>query len=203
MNLIISYIQNNYPLLFIFIAIIVATWFVCWKWFKFYHRFKKTEEDCNKIAGLTKDVHSIRTDINRISSSIEKLFVFLNDKHDNFDSRLFRSQSPIQLTPAGSDLLSKFGGDIYIENSLNRLITLMEVQNFKSALDVQNHARVLLSDEVEKEDFVKIKNYIFNNPVYKYDDKDIQLNLLTIISVMSIYLRDKYFEKHPELREVE
>lgn len=209
--------ENNVVAFFIvvlFAGAIFATIYIM----KAFHRFNKIEKDCKKIPEMEA---KINTGVN-LSSSVEKkidlqaekfnvlsvnissLVAFLTTKYTDLQSGLFQSFSPIQLTPIGLEVLSKSGGQDYIKQHLAELITEMEKQNFKSALDVQNYASTLIINLFNTDGFIHIRNYIFQNPIYKTgENSSVQINVPTINQVMGIHLRDMYFTKYPELKDVE
>ena len=48
--------------------------------------------------------------------------------------------------------------------------------------------------------FTHVKNYIYNNPVYKVSDTEsVPIDLTKMANIIGIYLRDLYLQKHPEL----
>lgn len=201
-------------LLLVFIGVVIATVYIM----KWIHRFNKAEKACEKIPELENKVtHGVSLSVtierkidtqterfNAISNNISALITFLTTKHTDLQSGLFQSFSPIQLTPIGIDVLEKSGGKNYLEKHISDLVSEMEMQQFKSALDVQNYATTLIINRFNTDDFIQIRNYIFQNPVYKMAvGGDISINSAVINQVMSIYLRDKYFEKYPALKDVD
>lgn len=210
--------ENNvvaFFILLLFIAAIVATVYIM----KAIARFKKVEKECDKISNLQDTAQINGTISNRIEKNIDEkllpkidsivtsingLVLFLNTKHKDFKSEVFVVKSPVELSPIGMKILEDFGGKSYIDLYTEKLIKIMEQVPLKSALDVQNQATSVIFTQVDSDEFVAIKNYIFNNPIYRVDGKDIaNLDISTIAQIMGIYLRNKYFEKHPELRDAE
>ena len=198
-----KYLWVHFPAVCVIVSIIIIVTILCWKTFRLYGRLEKVEEHCTKIDGINTDSVSVKDQLTKISNSIDKLFVFLNQQHQNFPTDLFVSKSPIQLTEFGEQVLLGFGGKSYIDNGLNSLIASMEKENFKSALDVQNFAQSLLFSQTQSNEFTHIKNFIFNNPKYVIEGKGVDLTLPLALNLMSIYLRNKFFEVYPELKDVE
>ncbi len=198
-----KYIEAHYPGLFVLIFTVVAVSVLSWKIFRLYGRLEKVEDHCSKIEGMNTDSTTIKDQLAKISNSIDKLFVFLNQQHQNFPTELFVAKSPIQLTEFGDKVLIGFGGKKYIDENLDSLIKVMENENFKSALDVQNFAQSTLFSQTQSNDFTPIKNFIFNNPKYITGEGQIELTLPLVLNLMSIYLRNKYFERYPTLKDVE
>lgn len=192
-----KYLWAHAPGVCVILSIIIAVVVLCWKVFRLYGRLEKVEETCN-------DIGSIKKDISKISADLGKLFVYLSSSSKDFPKDFFVSNSPIQLNTVGIELLEVTGGKKFIDDTLTDLIkTLHENNEFKSALDVQNAAVSLLYSFTDLDGFTPIKNYIFNNPVYKSGESEFTFTISIAINIMAIYLRDKYFELYPELKDVE
>jgi hypothetical protein len=209
--------ENNF-LAFMILLLVIASVVVTIAIMKFYRRFKNAEESC-------KDIPTLKTNISQsinIANSIEKkldetflpkitsldksvhgLITFLSTKHTDIQAVLFVSKSPMQLTEIGEAILQQSGGKNYIDTNLDALLEIMTKQEFKSALDVQNFAVTLLIRESNSDGLTPIKNYLFQSPVYKAKDSDIPLDMALLSNVIGIYLRNKYFEKYPDLENVE
>ena len=198
-----KYIADHYPAFFVIGSIVVIVGFLCWKMFRLYGRLETVEKHCTKIEGIPAEFTTINNKLTNISTSIEKLFVFLNQQHTNFPTDLFVARSPIQLTEFGDQVLLAFGGKDYIDTNLNSLIETMETADFKSALDVQNYAQSILFAQTQTNEFTHIKNFIFNNPKFAIGNSHVELTLPLALNLMSIYLRNKYFDVYPKLKDVD
>lgn len=149
----------------------------------------------NTIKYIEKDTKEIKKDVKFNTLSIRGISNFLFSKFGDEPISFFSTMSPVTLTKLGEELFITSGGKIFIENKLNYLISKMEKIKLKSALDIQNYAFDIITDEHDSDDFIPLKNFIYHNPNYK----DNEINLFIITRIISIYLRDKYFEKYPEL----
>lgn len=198
-----KYLWAHSPGVCVLVSITIIVFILCWKMFRLYGRLEKVEDHCSKIQGINTDSVSVKDQLTKISNSIDKLFVFLNQQHQNFPTELFVSKSPIQLTEFGEKVLVTFEGQSYIDTNLKSLISLMEKENFKSALDVQNFAQSILFSQTQTDGFTPIKNFIFNNPNLVLGESRIDLTLPLALNLMSIYLRNKYFDVYPDLKDVE
>jgi hypothetical protein len=202
-------IIHHYPWIGLMIAIVVAVIIGTYKTTKLIFRFKKTEEDCKgvktELTRIETSVEGVKESVNVMNSSLMNLIMYLKTKDKSLDtSLLFIIRSPIQLTEFGHHLLDDIGGKVAIDNNIEELLSKMETQDFKSGLDVQNYASLLIMTAFNNDEiFTSVKNYMFANPVYRYNDGEkilqCQLDMTTVNTVLGIYLRDKYFEKHPEL----
>jgi len=183
-----------------FITAVLVVGFICawsaFKFTKFYNRFEKTERDCSHLSNEHKEISNKLTGVDRKLGIIITALV-----GKGFNSQLFVSHSPIELTDFGKKILVDIGGQKYIDDNLASLIKIMESKSLKTGLDVQNFSNLLLTEKTIEDEFTHVKQYIFQNPVIKgSEDNPFPLDLSVAIQVMSIYLRNKYFEKYPDLK---
>jgi len=193
-----TWLATNYPLLTGIILIVLITGVIVYRFSGLVHRFRKTENDCGQ---LNNNQIALNKRLGSIDSKLNTLIIHLSSTK-KIDSNLFRTQSPIELTEAGSKILSDMGGKNYVDSHLETLINQIQKQDFKSGLDVQNYCSVMLNERIIEDDaLIPVKNYIYTNPIYKIDDNtSIPLDLTVSVTIMGIYLRNKYFEKYPELK---
>jgi hypothetical protein len=107
---------------------------------------------------------------------------------------IVHSKSPIQLTLLGKQILENYKGNTKIDNKAPEFIKTIEDRDFKSPLDIQEYAEKIIISQFNGNDFVDIKNEIYFNPTFENQP----VNIRIVAKVMGLYLRDKYFEKHPE-----
>ncbi len=106
--------------------------------------------------------------------------------------------SPLELNPKGRSLADTSGVSKIVEDNLPSLMDRLERLKLKTAYDVQNKAFfelgsfVLQTPDIEK----KLKDFVFNNP--SFGGKNI--GFPDVIFVGSLLLRNKYLEKHKELK---
>lgn len=201
-------LEHSATIAFIIVLIGCAIW-VTFKLTRMLNRFVNIENQCKNckdetVPNLNDRLIKIDSSLFGIFQSINALTVYLKGKDASMDISLFKAQSPIQLTDLGTKILYEIGGHKVIDDNLDIFISDMEKQDFKSGLDVQNYSSALILNSFSNEIFTPVKDYIFKNPVYKYNpgegkEAQIPLDLGTVNQVIGIYLRDKYFEKHPEL----
>ncbi|MBM3405602.1 MAG: hypothetical protein FJY10_12035 [Bacteroidetes bacterium] len=132
-----------------------------------------------------------------IRNGILRIEKFLISKYADAANIFITSNSPASLTDKGKLLLEKSSGKKLIDDNIDFFISELYKTNPLTALDVENNAFEVIFKNTDKEIFKEVKDYIFNNPVFEGN----QLNLSTIVKILSIYLRDKYFEKYPEILE--
>jgi hypothetical protein len=159
----------------------------------------------SKGAVKNKTIEDLDTSNKEIKSDITEIKVSIKDLEISntriigglitvgCNPNIFKVSSPINLTPLGEEILNDITGKSYIDNNEQDLIFKIKNLNPKSELDVETFSKQILFDEFDTDKFIPIKNFIYNNSIYK----SIQLNQATIITVMGIYLRDKYLKKYP------
>jgi hypothetical protein len=177
-----------------YILLAYAVWFVA----KFYFvRFCNIEK---QISSHGKDVVEIKTDISKINISLLRVVSYICTKDNNINPGIFSSNSPLHVTPKGMEILKDSGGIDFIDGNLESLIGKVEAQNPATNYDVQQKAfDVIFLESTNSENFKKIKEYAYQNPVIDHNP-DRPLSLFDIVKAMGIYLRDKFLEKHPELK---
>lgn len=202
-----KYCFENWPAItayFIIAGVLIAvTYKTTTKYHHWTNKITTSEIDCSKIDGhIVPRLSTIDTNISNLGNSFDSLLVYLKSKDTGLDARLIKAFSPIQLTESGMGLLTDSGGKLYVEKYLSNILEDMEKQNFKSALDVQNYATIIPIRNFNLDEFIDIRNYIYQHPVYKIiDGSELSVNAQVISQVIGVYIRDKYFEKHPELKE--
>lgn len=200
-----GYIAENYPLLLILTA---ACW-LTWKAKGVYDRSKEVEK---KVDSLPCEQH--KTDLsfvkqsnqklNDISSSVRKIEEWILKMDINAMDDLVRKCSPYQLTEAGKIMLLKSEAKSCIDTNLDRLLQLLAETKSMTAYDVERNSLRVLSSLTEDSIFNDIKNFIYNSPASidietSEGQKEVPIGMQRILMIMSIYLRDKYFERHTEL----
>ena len=203
-----EWLFDHYPQVLITLAIVVFAIIICYKIVKFYYtRFEKIEDISDKVKTLP-DIVNRNTEniekqvipkLNSISISLSLITCILFKKGIFDKTELFSITSPVILTEIGMEVLELIGGKQYIDSNSERLVEQIKEQKYKSTLDVQNQANLLILEQADSDDFVSIKNFIYQNPQYK----TIVLDMSTVATVMGIYLRDKYFKKYPALKHTE
>lgn len=203
-----EWLFDHYPQVLITLAIVVFAIIICYKIVKFYYtRFEKIEDISDKVKTLP-DIVNRNTEniekqvipkLNSISSSLSLITSILFKKGIVDKTELFSITSPVILAEIGMEVLELIGGKQYIDSNSERLVEQIKEQKYKSTLDVQNQANLLILEQADSDDFVSIKNFIYQNPQYK----TIVLDMSTVATVMGIYLRDKYFKKYPALKHTE
>ncbi len=113
-------------------------------------------------------------------------------------------RSPRQLNQNGIELLSDCGGNDFLNANMDLFLRKIEKLQPKTALDVEDMALTVLQTNTNEDIFIPLKNWVYNapsrvlkNPNGSTRTQDVDLD--DVIFVMSLPMRDKYLELHPEV----
>lgn len=183
--------------------------------------FQSTRDKVKGIEDLPCSYHSARieklddslADTRMLMSRMEGQLVLLvrnsieksNDEMQN--TQVFEysaKQSPRRLNKLGEELLKRSGGDRFISENLDFFVRKLEELAPKTALDVEYYSSAVLLANTNEDIFIPLKVWVYNEPTREVIDdagnkkiQDVSLN--DVVYVMSLPLRDKYLELHPEL----
>lgn len=107
-----------------------------------------------------------------------------------FDSTEIKSFSPFQLTDIGRKKIKTLGFDNIFEVNKTDFLTFIDSEQPKTKYDAEIASIKSVVVLFEKEYFNQIKSYLYNHP--EADER-------TLRTTLGIYIRDKYFELHPEI----
>lgn len=216
------FIEQNFGLSFlvgvlVFSAIISGiVWITIWA-VKLSLKHKNISE---KLDSLPCNHHSIKIDrhdeqfadyratVSRMEGQLDLLVKTLipNQKRriEKAASYFSSKRSPRQINQSGIDLLKDSGADRFLEENIGLFIKKMEAFQPKTAYDVEDLASTVLLAESNEDIFVPLKSWLYNAPSRLMTDENgtskmKDLNLEDVIFVMSLPLRDRYLELHPEI----
>jgi hypothetical protein len=217
MDPIVDWLLAHYPgLIFGALALAIVIWASVWCTNKYWiaknlflnstqklsNLDKRMLQVDNRLVSLDGSLASIEKNMTNLTHSLSNISLFLTTKF-KLTNDLFASKSPTQLTPIGEMLLEQSGGKKFVDEYQLSLIASLEALKPQTGLDVQTACEALILEKSNEDIFNRIKQYIFNNPVYRYtkdgEQREIGVDLNVISTVMGIYLRNKYFEKYPAL----
>ena len=95
-----------------------------------------------------------------------------------------------RLNEMGQKFLEESGIKQIIDNNVDNYIKILSEKKPESIYDIEEQSFYILKEEKIIKDSIPIKNFLYNES---------QVGIDMILFVGSIYLRDKYFEKHPEI----
>jgi len=99
--------------------------------------------------------------------------------------------SPRELNEKGQAILEASGIKKIIDDNFPMFISSLERKDLKTALDIEEQSFYILLEEKDNKIMYPIKDYLYRHP-----DKE---DIIPIFFTGSIYLRNKYKDKHPEL----
>lgn len=113
--------------------------------------------------------------INTLSDRVSRLEGGIDRDREYIDRK-----SPLSLTEKGKALLLDCGGKDFIDNNKKNLIEAINLHHPKTAYDVQELSRQVITEQSNDDNFNAIKNFTYMEG----------LALETVINVLGIYLRD-------------
>lgn len=204
-NGIFEYITANYPIAIILILLVWATW----KIRGLFESSKKISDKVNSLPceGHKNELSSIKQNsakLDDISASIRKIEEWILRTDIDAMKDLVRKCSPLQLTEIGQILLSETKAKETVEENLEHLLFELEKTAPKTAYDVEKNSLSVLTGLVDNEMFNYIKNFIYHSPQTlevetSEGKKSVPIDMNRILMIMSIYLRNMYFDRHKEL----
>lgn len=202
-------IKEQYPNIALVILCTLAVAFIVWKFRDFYDSHKKLKEDIEKLPceqhkndiSIAKENSSKLDDI---TASIRKIEEWIIRKDVKAMGDLIRKCSPYALTEAGIAMLSMSKAKDAVDSNLDYLIRLIEETNPKTAYDVEKNSLSVLTNILNEDIFNDIKDFVYNSPEYLSIETSgepikVEVDMNRVLMIMSIYLRDKYFEVHLEI----
>lgn len=174
--------------------------------------YDKSLEVHNKVKNLPCQAHEqeisqIRQNSNKlddISSSIRKIEEWIIKQDVDAMEDLVRKCSPYKLTDLGLILLFESGAGDCVDNNMDFFMDKMEETHPQTAYDVERNALSVVTENLSNPIYNQIKDYVYNSPrmvEMKTEDgeKEVKVDMRRVLMVMSIYLRDKYFDRHAEV----
>ena len=157
-----------------------------------------------KDEWLNFDSRKVANSIERLSIINHKICKWIvkndNDMIDELDLYA-QKHSPLTLTEIGRELLEKSFAKKAMDDNLDFFIKKLEEYEPKTPYDVEDNALGVVFFNTGNEIFNDIKNFLYYSPeeIEFSNGEKAKISLQIIIRLMSLYLRDKYFEKYPEM----
>ena len=216
METILNFLSSNYPMIGIFVVAAFIGGYV-----HKYHasiqstkkkvdnlpcdeNSKKIEEHELKLSSLPCEQHSQK--LTEHSQSFEYLREILigafgtsKDKQKKLQISVFNRLSPFTLSDIGQKYLATTCGKECIDTNTEFFISELEKMQPQTAYDVEDYSERVLFRNTGSPMFKKIKDFVYLVPHLNIDGEKVDVSLPDVISVMGIYLRDKYLNLHPEL----
>lgn len=208
-KIILDWLKDNYPIIFLCLAVAAIVWFVAKLYFQ---RFKKIEDAVSKLPCDThlEKIQSVRSSTIKLDSICEQLSEITKwiMKLDPTEiDALAPKFSPRRMTTAGLNLYDISGAKAVVDNNEEALIEAVRAENPQTPLDVEDKAYVVLAGKLSDPIFNGVKNFIYYQPekITLKGDGDaevtVSLSLTLLLRLMSIDLRDRYLAKYPSQQE--
>jgi len=200
-----KFISEQYPTIGVIIVVSVIVFLAAKYHFSIQHTKKKVDElPCDahgkKLDVLEQKIDNHTEKLDKIGSSLEIICKALVVKKIIDPLPMLQKFSPYSLTEAGKKLLEMSGGKACIDSNLDFFITKIEEMSPQTAYDAEKFAESAIWRNADNPIFNGIKDYIFLAPeILTIDGVEMITSMYNVKIAMSIYLRDKYFEVHPEL----
>ena len=179
MESVLSYLSSHYPLIGVLIIGIV-------------------------IGGIIYNYHglfqSVRKKVFEHSAKIDSISVWIMKKDKTMIEILAGVHSPVRLKQPGIALLEISGGKKCIDENINFFISKLKKLKPKTPYDVQQQSNDLIMSNTNLPLFNPIKNFLYFNPdTIEVSGEKVETSMFAVVYIMSIYLRDIYLEKNPEI----
>lgn len=210
MDPIIGWLLEHYPTIALIVLVAIFVGFVTYKFAKLHSRFVSHESKiislpCDNHKEQIKEIQRSNNTINDIKESVRKIEEYIIRNDSQAIDSLLRKCSPYKITYLGDVLLNDSKGKDCVDENIDFFIQEIEKLNPLVALDVEQYSLSVLNSNLKDHMFNEIKNFIYNvpDPMRLIDEdgvtKELSIKIEDILMVMSIYLRDKYFERHKEI----
>ena len=155
------------------------------------------------VKDLTSDVKGLTGEVKDLTRDVISIKSFLSTKYKEDIDLVSLKNSPTKLSDFGNQILEEINGINFINDNKECLISRLDEEKPRTALDVENSAFIVFVNFCNNEKFDGIKNFIYNSPEYnvkdnKGCDRKYNLSLIDVCFILSIPLRDMYLESHPE-----
>jgi hypothetical protein len=160
---------------------------------------KINELPCNSHKN---DIKTALNDIITLQNSLCDVSRWITRLDNTMIDTFLPKKSPRKISEAGYELLKETCAQKTIDENLNFFISEIEKYAPQTAYDVEEYSLKVLIENTGLEIFNCIKNYIYFKPdEMEFAGKKSRIDFYVVVRVMSVYLRDRYIEKYPELIE--
>lgn len=182
-------ILENTPTALLVLLGVYATWFAARIYFVMIRKTK------DKVDGYEQRFDNIDQKLSFIENSLQILISYLKGK-GILSQDFLSKKSPLVLNKLGVEILEKSGGKDIIDSNYDTICKALESEGKSiSAWELYNKTLFTFINLLNNKMFLNIHKFLYNNPSYKGK----ALPELDIITILSVYFRDKYLEQYPEL----
>ena len=214
MDSILSFLGSNYPI----IGMILLGAYIVYKLSMYHVSIQITKKKVDHLPCDTNSKKIDKLEMTLVSLPCEKHTQKIDEHNLNFENLrdiliemqgikknkrvqtlLFNRFSPYTLSDTGQKYLEITGGKECIETNISLFIAELDKMQPQTAYDVEDYSERILIRYSGNTIFKKIKDYVYVTPLVDIDGENVEVSLPDVVSVMNLYLRDKYLELHPEL----
>jgi hypothetical protein len=164
---------------------------------RIYKFVDKTNGTICLFDDVKKDIKSLDKKHSKLLEKFNTLIAALAEKNSLNNPELFSTNSPLNLTQGGIEFIEKIGWKVSLDNEDNKKSLFETLDKFKlqTKYDVEKYSIVALTELAgmrEDNPYTPVKKYLYENA--KQDD-------FKVITACAIYLRDRYLDQHPEIRD--
>lgn len=214
MDIFLNYLTEHLPTFVLVLVFAVCLLiFVVWRLAKMWHDFKSLpcSEHTSSISLHKDKISEIAQSLSRIDGNIEmllKLLPVMSANKENVLSNdipvLSKKNSPKVLNANGVKVSESLKCDDFFANNKDWLVDKLSLFSPKTALDTETFSLAALRIASSDDRFNDIKKLIYNSPYIKLEvesgeEKDFEITLDDVLFVLSLYLRDEYLTRHPEI----
>lgn len=157
-----------------------------------------------QLAPMKENIKEVNKSINHIEKYLIRISEYWRTKQPKSFTAIYKQleekASPVKSTGLGEKILKESGLKKVIDDNKERFIKKIELLKSKTAYDVENNAFDVLFEESSNDSFNVIKNWLYENPEYEYNNNvKFIVDLTMVVRIGRIYLRDLYLDKHKEL----
>jgi len=137
-------------------------------------------------------LEDVKTCMYRMKINLNVISNYLIRNHTKFNPTELQTLSPFHLTNEGEEFIKKIGFDRVFENNKNTFFDFITAENVKLKYDVENASikSIFALYDMPCMEFLKV--FLYNNP---------NRNLENTAPTLGVYVRDRYLESHPEIKE--
>ena len=154
------------------------------------------------IGTLAYNLESIKETMQSNNGMLIELSRWAMHMDESLIDKLAQKHSPLRMTKAGEYLFEVSGAKKAIDEIADRLIREMEAMGLRTELDVEDKSLDMILKNNNDSVFDPVKKYVYYSPDTIQVEKamePIKFNMLSIMKLMSIDLRERYLARHPEI----
>lgn len=219
-DIVLQWLADNYPMLFIILVISGIVAYVTWKITSWYNKTKDIEKSLSQkpdkaellcdvhhgaVNNLKDDVKEVHTAIGTIQRDINDLKMYLMVKNPKAAPIFSGKHSPRQLNDLGKKVYEEMHGEDFLNENLDLFISAIDELKPQTALDVETSALSVLIENTNNPIFNRLKMWVYNSPSVQIpvgkdgETTEYAIVMSDICFILSIPLRDKYLARHSEL----